>query len=353
MVESDFGSLSDGRAVKLYQVTNNGGASVAITDLGAIITSLKVPGSDGELADVVLGFDSAQPYLTDSPFFGAIVGRFANRIAKGRFTLDGTDHQLATNQGGNHLHGGEVGFDKRVWRGEALETAEGPGVRFSHFSEDGDQHYPGRLEVAVRYYWTDDARLIVDYHAVTDAPTILNLTQHSYFNLGGHDAGSILDHNLQINADAYTPVDTTLLPTGEIAPVGGTPIDFRAPKRIGDDIDANHPQIAIGKGFDHNMVLRERFEPGDVRLAAILVDPRSGRRMEIATDQPGAQLYTANNLGGAVPAKDGASYQARSAICFETQHFPDSPNHPHFPSTRLNPGETFESRTIFSFSADR
>lgn len=341
-----FGALPDGREVTLFEIRNENGAGMTLMDLGATILTLDVPDRDGALADVVLGFETAPPYLTDSPYFGAVVGRYANRIDEGRFTLGGETYQLPINNGPNSLHGGLVGFDKRMWQGEIVETGNGPGVRFTMTSPDGDQGYPGEMDVTVTYAFNDRNELTVDYAATTSEPTVVNLSQHSYFNLAGQASGSVLDHVLRINADATTPVDDTLIPTGEIAPVEGTPFDFRQPKPIGRDIGVDNVQLTHGGGYDHNWVLNGT----GMRAAAELTDPKSGRRMTILTDQPGLQFYSGNFLDGTVSGKGGFSYPYRGAVALETQHFPDTPNQPNFPSTRLAPGETFNSRTVFRFS---
>jgi aldose 1-epimerase len=341
-----FGELPDGRKVTRWHLENGSGANLTIMDLGATILTLNVPDRAGKFGDVVFGFDTAAPYLTDSPYFGAVVGRFANRIAKGQFSLDGKSYTLATNNGPNHLHGGKVGFDKRVWKGEKVDTKDGPGVKFTLVSADGEEGYPGEVTVSVTYVWTADNRLIVDYAAQSTKATPFNVSQHSYWNLGGADsAKTVLDHQLMIDADRYLPVDETLIPTGELASVAGTPFDFRKAKPIGRDIGAAHDQLKFGGGFDHNWVLNG----AGLRTVATLTDPASGRSMEIATDQPGMQFYSGNFLSGKVTGKGGNAYPYRSAIALETQHFPDSPNQKGFPDAILTPGEKYESRTMFVF----
>ena len=347
---SEFGALPDGRQTQLYTLKNASGASISMTNLGAIIVSLHVPDKNGKVEDVVLGFDEPARYLTDSPYFGAVVGRYANRIDKGRFELNGEKYQLATNNGPNHLHGGDLGFDNLLWKGQVVETEQGDGVRFSIIAPDGDEGYPGELYVAVTYVFTPENELIIDYLATAADDTIVNISQHSYFNLAGHGDGSILDHTLKINADFYTPVTKTLIPTGEILSIKATPFDFTEAKPIGRDIKADHQQIEYGGGFDHNWVLRRSEFEGQIHTAAVLADPESGRQMEIITDQPGLQFYSGNFLDGSITGKDGARYQYRGAVALETQHFPDSPNQPHFPRTTLKAGESFESRTIYRFS---
>jgi aldose 1-epimerase len=341
-----FGELPDGRKVTRWTLANKSGASLTIMDLGATILTLNVPDRAGKLDDVVFGFDSAAPYLTDSPYFGAVVGRFANRIAKGKFTLDGQTYTLATNNNENHLHGGKVGFDKRVWKGEQVTTKDGPGVKFTLVSADGEEGYPGEVTASVTYVWTADNRLVMDYAATSTKATPFNISQHSYWNLGGaKSATTVLDHTLQIEADRYLPVDPTLIPTGELAAVEGTPFDFRKAKPIGKDIGATNEQLKIGGGFDHNWVLNGT----GFKKAGTLTDPASGRSLEISTDEPGMQFYSGNFLSGKVTGKGGNKYPHRSAVALETQHFPDSPNQKGFPDAILSPGETYQSRTVFAF----
>ena len=346
----------EGKPIEEYTLANSHGVELKAITYGGIIRSLEVPDRAGRLADVVLGFDSPQGYLADPPppFFGAIIGRYGNRIAKGQFTLDGHTYTLATNNGPNHLHGGNRGFDKVLWNAEPRQTAAGASIVFTRTSPDGEEGYPGNLQVRVTYTLTDNNELIVEYHATTDKATPINLTQHSYFNLAGEGSGDILGHQLTINADRYTPVDDTLIPTGELAPVQGTPFDFRRPAAIGARIDADDPQIKKGPGYDHNWVLnrsegRRGAGAADLVLAARLTDSRSGRTMEIRTTEPGVQFYSGNFLDGTIKGKGGHVYGRRTGLCLETQHFPDSPNHQNFPSTILRPGQTYESKTIFAF----
>lgn len=346
-----FGQTEEGTAVDIYTVTNANGVEMRVTNYGGIITSLRVPDAQGELGDVVLGYDNLEGYLEESPYFGAIIGRYGNRIDEGRFELDGEAYQLATNNDPNHLHGGNRGFDKVVWEAEPFSGAEGSGLVFTYTSPDGEEGYPGTLTARVTYTLTDANELIFDYEATTDEATPVNLTQHSYFNLGGHDSGDILDHDLMINADEFTPVDETLIPTGELEPVEGTPLDFRQPTAIGARIDAENQQLAYGLGYDHNFVLnREGQADDELVLAARLYDPGSGRVMEVLTEEPGLQFYSGNFLDGSITGKHGAAYEHRSGLCLETQHYPDSPNQPHFPSTILRPGETYSTRTIYRFT---
>ena len=315
-------------------LVNNRGMRLRALELGAIIVSLEIPDGNGNPVDVVLGHDIPADYLSHASYFGAVVGRYANRIAGARFTLDGTKYHLVANERPNCLHGGKVGFDKTLWHVEASSSSS---VTLAHRSPDGDQGFPGTLDARVKYTLSDENDLIVDYDAVTDTPTVINLTQHSYFNLAGHNSGSVLDHELMIAADAYTPVDDALIPTGEITPVQGTRYDFRSLRVIAD-----------AAGYDQNFVLSNSNEP--LKAAAVLRDPRSGRTMSVTTTEPGIQLYTGNHLDGSIIGKNGVRYQRHAGLCFETQHFPDSPNKPDFPSTELRPGEQFASRTIFAFS---
>jgi aldose 1-epimerase len=351
-VRSDpFGTTPDGRTVELFTLTNAHGIEVRAMTYGATIVSIKTPDRDGHLGDIALGFDSLSGYLTESPYFGAVVGRYGNRIAKGRFTLDGTIYHLATNNGPNHLHGGVKGFDKEVWTGVPFQSDSGVGVAFSYTSPDGDEGYPGTLSAHVRYTLTDDDQLIVNYEATTDKATPLNLTQHTYFNLTGNASRDILDHVIQIDADSMTPVDSTLIPTGVIAPVAGTPFDFRTPTAIGARIGQDNEQLKFAGGYDHNFVLR-RSGPGLVP-AAHVVEPTSGRTLDVLTTQPGLQFYSGNFLDGTITGKGGQVYGHRFGFCLETQHYPDSPNHPDFPSTILRPGEEYQSTTVFRFGVEK
>ena len=342
-----FGRLADGTDIGLFTL-NARGLEVRAIPYGAIIVSIRVPDRRGDLADVVLGFDDLQGYLERSRYFGAVVGRYGNRIANGRFSLDGRTYQLATNNGPNHLHGGNKGFDKVLWTITTKDAPEGSQAIFSRTSKDGEEGYPGNLQVRVTYTLTEKNELIVDYHATTDKATPVNLTQHSYFNLAGEGSGDILGHQLTIDADRYTPVDDTLIPTGELAPVQGTPFDFRQPTAIGARIDQDNPQLKNGKGYDHNWVLTRKGT--GLQHAARLTDPKSGRTMDVATTEPGLQFYSGNFLDGTIKGKAGHVYAHRSGLCLETQHFPDSPNKPNFPSTILQPGKAYQSRTVFTFS---
>jgi aldose 1-epimerase len=346
-----FGHTKEGQDVKLYTLKNTNGVVAKITNYGGILTELHVPDKSGKNADVVLGYKTVDEYIKASPYFGALIGRYGNRIAKGKFTLDGKEYTLATNNGPNHLHGGKVGFDKKVWNVEAAEHHgdTGPMLKLSYSSADGEEGYPGKLDVVVTYTLTNDNALRIDYEAKTDKPTVLNLTNHSYFNLAGEGApGDVLGHEMTINADHYLPVDATSIPTGEIAPVKGTPFDFTTPHTIGERIEQTP-----GKpyGYDHNYILKGREKDTDhkLELAARVYEPNSGRVMECWTTEPGVQLYTGNYLDGSNVGKSGKPYKIRNAFCLETQHWPDSPNQPKFPSTTLRPGETFKSTTIYKF----
>jgi len=340
-----FGQTSDGTPVEMFVLTNRQGVQVRAITYGGIITSLRVPDRAGTMADVVHGFDSIEGYLKGHPYFGSIVGRYGNRIARGQFSLGGQTYTLAVNNGPNHLHGGLKGFDKAVWQGEPLPN--GTGVAFSRTSPDGEEGYPGNLKARVTYTLSDANELSIAYEATTDKPTPVNLTQHTYFNLAGHDSGDILGHELTIHADRYTPVDSTLIPTGELAPVAGTPFDFRKGERVGSRINTAHEQLKHAGGYDHNFVLNRT---GDgLQPAARLVDPKSGRTLEVSTSEPGLQFYSGNFLDGRLTGKGDVVYAHRSGLCLETQHFPDSPNKPGFPSTILNPGETYRTSTVFRF----
>ncbi|HEY2431114.1 MAG TPA: aldose epimerase family protein [Vicinamibacterales bacterium] len=340
-----------GKPIEMVTLKNSHGMEVQAITYGAIITSIKVPDKNGTIADVVLGFDSPEPYWHEPtpPYFGAVVGRYGNRIAKGKFTLDGKSYTLPINNAPNSLHGGDKGFDKQVWTVTTKDAANLPSATFSRTSPDGEEGYPGTLQARVTYTLTDKNELIVDYHATTDKATPINLTQHSYFNLAGEGSGTILDHVLTIDADRYTPVDTTLIPTGELAPVQGTPFDFRKPTAIGARINDPNPQLKNGSGYDHNWVLNRKA--AGLQHAVTVTDPKSGRTLDISTTEPGVQFYTGNFLDGTIKGKGGKVYVLRSALCLETQHYPDSPNQKNFPSTILQPGKSYDTRTVFAFSA--
>ena len=343
-----FGTLADGTAVPIYTMENDNGMTARITSYGGIVVSLTVPDRDGNFEDVVLGFDTLAEYVDHNPFFGALVGRYGNRIAGGTFELAGETVTLAKNNGPNALHGGLVGFDKVVWDSVAMETAEGPALTLMYQSADGEEGFPGALDVTVVYTLTEDNALRIDYSATTDKTTVVNLTNHSYFNISGSQSATVLHQELMLNADAFTPVDETLIPTGEIRSVAGTPLDFRDPTPIGARIEDEDEQLGYGGGYDHNWVING--EPGELRLAARISDPVTGRVMTVHTTEPGVQVYTANMMPDTVPGKRGTTYVPRGAICLETQHFPDSPNKPEFPSTVLVPGEVYETTTIYAFS---
>lgn len=342
-----FGKTGDGTPVEVFTLSNEAGLEIKAISFGAIITSIRVPDRSGALADVALGFDSLDGYLKEHPFFGAVVGRYGNRIGKASFTLDGRTYKLAANNGPNHLHGGVRGFDKYVWTAEVLKGATG--VAFTRTSPDGEEGYPGTVQARVGYVLSAANELSIEYRATTDKATPLNLTQHTYFNLAGHSAGSIVDHELTIAADRYTPVDSTLIPTGEVAPVAGTPLDFRQPTRIGARIDDPHQQIKFGLGYDHNWVINRQGDA--LQLAARVYEPKSGRTLEVQTTEPGVQFYTGNFLDGTLKGKGGAVYNRRNGLCLETQHYPDSPNQPGFPSTIVKPGQTYQSTTVWKFGS--
>jgi aldose 1-epimerase len=356
-----FGTTDWGDAVSVYTLKNAHGMEVRATDYGGIILSLRVADRDGRFDDVVLGYDSLKDYVRASPYFGAIIGRYGNRIAGGRFSLDGQTYTLARNNGPNHLHGGLRGFDKVVWAVEPFESRDGVGLVFRYASPDGEEGYPGILRAQVTYTLTDRNELIFDYHATTDRATPVNLTQHSYFNLAGDGKGDILGHAVTLNADHFTPVDSTLIPTGEIKSVGGTPFDFRTATPIGARIDRDDEQLRYGRGYDHNFVLNKGGKggkggtggtggTGDPTLAARVYEPGSGRVMEIYTTEPGLQFYSGNFLDGTLRGKNGVVYRHRYGFAMETQHFPDTPNQPAFPSAILRPGEEYRSRSIYKFA---
>ena len=351
VTQAPFGATPDGTPVQLFTLTNAHGMEVRAITYGGIIVSLKVPDRTGHVDDVVLGFDSLAGYIKQSPYFGAIVGRYANRIAKGRFTLDGKTYHLPINNGPNSLHGGLVGFDKVVWQAAPVRNDSGVGVTFSHTSPDGDQGYPGALTVHVRYLLTDSNQLVVDYDATTTKATPINLTQHTYFNLKGAGNGDILGHEVMLDADSFTPVDSTLIPTGVVAPVAGTPLDFRTLTPIGAHINDANQQLRYAGGYDFNWVIR-RAGPGLVQAAHVL-EPTTGRTLDVFTTEPGVQFYTGNFLDGTITGKDGKVYVHRSGFTLETQHYPDSPNHPTFPSTILQPGQEYRSQTVFAFGVQR
>jgi aldose 1-epimerase len=343
-----FGKTADGKPIDIYTLTNAKGVEARIMTYGGTLVSLKVPDRKGQMASVVLGFDSAAPYVAGVPFYGAIIGRYGNRIAGGKFTLDGKTYQLPLNDGLNSLHGGTKGFDKRLWTAEPVETRQGPALKLTYVSADGEEGYPGQLTVHVTYTLRNDNALAIQYEATTTKPTVVNLTNHSYFNLSGDPNKTILDDVLKINADKFTPVDKNLIPTGELRPVKGTPFDFRTPTVIRSRINGNDEQLKFARGYDDNWVLNKP-KPGVMTTAAVLSDPTSGRVLEVKTTEPGLQFYTGNFMDGK-PAGKGTVYKYRTGLCLETQHFPDSPNHPNFPSTVLRPGQTYHSETVLLFS---
>lgn len=346
-----FGTTSDGKKVTQYTLANASGASVSIINYGGIVTSLRVPDRNGKVSDVVLGFKSLSDYEEKSPYFGCLVGRYGNRIANGEFTLDRSTHHLAKNNNGQSLHGGLKGFDKVLWDAVPSMTKQGPSLRLSYLSRDGEEGYPGNLSVTATYTLTDKNELKLVYRAKTDKPTVVNLTHHSYFNLAGQGSGDILGHVVTIHAGKYTPIDEVLIPTGKLAPVKGSPFDFRKPTAIGDRINGDDPQLRNGRGYDHNWVIDKL--PGHLGLVARVEEPKSGRVMEVISTEPGVQFYSGNFLDGTLVGKGGKVYGFRSGFCFEPQHFPDSPNRRNFPSTVLRPGETYKNTIIYRFSTDR
>jgi aldose 1-epimerase len=341
--------VAHGAPLELYTLKNRRGMEVRITNFGGTVTSIKVPDRSGKFADVVLGFNNLDDYLKPHPSFGTAVGRFANRIAKGRFTLNGVEYKLAVNNGENHLHGGIKGFDDVLWTAEQANTKAGPAVRLTYLSKDGEEGYPGNLNVTMTYTLTNNNELRIDYSATTDKDTVINLTHHSYFNLAGEGNGDILNHRLKLNADRFTPTDAGSIPTGELRSVRVTPFDFLTPHAIGERINQDDEQLKFGNGYDHNFVINGRL--GTLRQAAVVTEPTTGRVMEVWTTEPGVQLYTGNFLDGSLVGKSGKAYQRRSGFCLETQHYPDSPNKPNFPTTVLKKGGTFKSTTIYRFSA--
>jgi len=345
-----FGTTPSGEEVWEYTLTNIHGVEMKVINYGCTITSLRVPDRNGVLEDIVLGFDDLEGYLQSGASIGCVVGRFANRIAHGKFSIDSKEYTLATNQPPHHLHGGARGFGRVVWDAEEMSAEDGAGIIFRYMSPDGDEGYPGNLHVEVQYFLGDDNTLSFEYRAVTDLPTIINLTQHSYFNLNGGKE-NILDHQLSIDADSFLIVDHEMIPTGEIAPVKATPFDFTIPKTVGRDIGLDHPQLVIGHGYDHCWVFRPSGE--ELPHAATLYDEVSGRRMEVYTTSPGMQVYTSNFLNENHPGKKNIVLTPRLGICLETQHFPDAPNKPFFPSSILSPGETYKMKTLLTFSSGR
>lgn len=344
--------IEDFDSIKLYTLKNDSGMTAKVTNYGAIITSIVVPDRDGKMADIALGYNRVEDYINavDKPYFGAVVGRYGNRIAGGEFTLDGETYSLLKNNGDNHLHGGAIGFDKVVWTVDSY--TEGKSIALSYLAKDKEEGYPGNLQLKVTYTLKADNSLVVDYHATTDKATPVNVTQHTYFNLKGEGEGTILGHELMLNAKQITPVDEGLIPTGEMPPVAGTPFDFTSAKAIGHDIGQVDEQLQFGLGYDHNWVLDKGGKDGELTLAARVLEPTSGRVMEIRTTEPGIQFYCGNFLDGRLKGKSGKPYVHRGGFCLETQHYPDSPNQPKFPSTILKPGDEHSSQTVFKFSTE-
>jgi aldose 1-epimerase len=348
MQKQAFGKTDDGQQMDLYTLTNKNGREVSITNFGGTVVSIKVPDKDGKIADVVLGYDDASGYQGGKAFLGTTVGRYGNRIAKGKFMLDGKTYTLPLNDGPNTLHGGLKGFNQKVWTAKDVSGPAGQALQLTYLSKDGEEGFPGNLSVKVTFTLAENNQLKIDYSATTDKDTVLNLTNHSYFNLAGQGEGDILGTELTLHASRFTPVDSTLIPTGELRSVTGTPLDFTKSTAIGSRIEQDDEQLKFGKGYDHNWVVDGT--PGTLRLAAKAYDPRSGRVLEVWTTEPGIQFYTGNFLDGTIHGKDGKVYNRRYAFCLETQHFPDSPNHPKFPTTELKPGGKYHSTTVFAFT---
>ena len=343
--QNAWGKTPEGETVDLYRLSNRSGMEARISTYGGVVVSLRFPDNKGQTADLVHGFDNFEGYLTPPPYFGALIGRYGNRIAHGKFTLNGKEYTLAKNNGDNALHGGVKGFDKRIWKARPID---GSTIELTYTSKDGEEGYPGNLTATVTYKVTDNNELSISYAATTDQPTVVNLTNHTYFNLAGNAEGDILGHEVTIEADRFTPVDKGLIPTGELRSVEGTPFDFRKPHTIGERIGSSDQQIVYGGGYDHNFVLNSGGK--SLAHAATVKEPKSGRVMEVMTTEPGLQFYTGNFLDGTIKGKGGKAYAHRSAFCMETQHFPDSPNHPSFPTTTLKPGEKYASQTTYRFS---
>lgn len=344
-----FGKTADGKAVDIYTLTNSSGVEAKIMTYGGAVVSLNVPDKNGKLADVVLGFDSIADYEAHRSFFGALIGRYANRIAKGKFSLGGKQYSLAINNGENHLHGGIKGYNRVVWMAKPSTDAAGANLELTYLSPDGEEGYPGTLNVKVTYTLTEKNELKIVYSATTDKDTVVNLTNHSYFNLAGAGSGDILSHRMMLNADRFTPTDSGSIPIGELRKVKGTPFDFTKPTAIGARINQDDEQLKFGSGYDHNFVLNKKTA-GELSLAATVYEPASGRVMEVFTTEPGVQFYSGNYLDGAIKGKNGQEYPRRSAFCLEAQHFPDSPNKPQFPTTELKKGQKYSQTTIYKFS---
>jgi len=348
--KQDFGATADGEAVELYTLTNSNGLKAKIMTYGAILVSLEVPARNGKLADIVLGYETLSGYVSNNPYFGATVGRYANRIANGEFTLDGTTYKLAKNNGENHLHGGIKGFDKVVWSADSFKEENAAGLKLTYLSKDGEEGYPGNLICTVTYTLTNDNGLKISFDALMDKPTIVNLSHHSYFNLAGQGEGDILGHRLMINADKFTPVDEGLIPTGELRSVKGTPMDFIKPVAIGARINDDDQQLKYGGGYDHNWVLNKTGDELELALAVRVYEPTGGRVMEVYTTEPGVQFYAGNFLDGSITGKENKVYKHRYGFCLEAQHFPDSPNKPNFPSVVFRPGQRYTHITVYKFS---
>lgn len=350
ITKKSYGTTTDGKPVDEYTLTNGNGVEVKVITYGGIISSVRVPDRNGKLDNVVLGLDTLSDYETKNPYLGAIIGRYGNRIAKAQFTLDGTVYTLAANNGTNSLHGGLKGFDKMVWTAKEIPSTADVGLELHHLSLDGEEGFPGNLATKVVYTLTADNAIRIEYSATTDKTTIVNLTQHTYFNLAGNGSGSIYGSIVQINADRYTPVDENLIPTSELAPVAGTPFDFRAPKSIDGGIRSGHPQMVLARGYDHNFVIN-RTDDTSLAKAAFVYDPVTGRGMEVFTTEPGIQFYTSNFFDATVVGSSGGMYRQGDGFCLETQHYPDSPNQASFPTTTLKPGETYKTTTVYKFTS--
>jgi aldose 1-epimerase len=351
ITKQSFGKTDAGENVDLYTLRNTHGVEATITNYGGIVVSLKVPDRNGKFDDVVLGFNNLDSYLKPGPYFGALIGRYGNRIARGRFTLNGVEYKLAVNNGENHLHGGVKGFDKVVWTGKEMKTKNGPALSLTYLSKDGEEGYPGNLTATVVYTLTNNNELKIDYSATTDKDTVTNLTHHSYFNLAGEGNGDILNTRVTINANRFVPTDAGSIPLGDLRKVSGTPFDFLTAYAIGERINQDDEQLKFGSGYDHTWVINGRM--GVMRLAATAYEATSGRVMQVWTTEPGVQFYTGNFLDGTLTGKAGKPYPKRSGFCFETQHYPDSPNQPSFPTTTLRKGATYKSTTIYRFSSRR
>ena len=348
VTKDNFGQTADGKSVEIYTLTNSRGSEARIMTYGGTVVSLKVPDKSGKLGDVVLGYDSIADYEKHTSFFGALIGRYGNRIAKGKFSIGGKDYKLATNNGENHLHGGVKGYDRVVWTARPFTSAAGANLELKYLSKDGEEGYPGNLNITVVYTLTEANELKIVYSAATDKATVVNLTHHSYFNLAGAGSGTILDHDMMINASKFTPTDSGSIPTGELKNVKGTPFDFMKPVAIGKRIGQDDEQLKFGKGYDHNWVLNKAGK--GMTLAATVYERSSGRVMKVMTTEPGLQFYSGNFLDGSIKGKSGQDYPFRSGFCLEAQHYPDSPNEPKFPSTVLKPGQKYSQSTVYQFS---